>query len=74
MQLRKLIRLLKEAEKKVGPYAQVTLDTRRYKNWHDSWIFDQVDDIHTDSIVFVNDNGYVSEHAKERPVVVLNRY
>ena len=72
MQLRKLIRLLNEVQEKVGPYAEVTIDTRRYsKYWHDSWTYDSIDDVTNNQCFWVKDD-YIPENAKERDIVVLN--
>lgn len=74
MQIRKLIRLLKEQQEKLGPYAEVMLDTRTYKTWHGCWEFDKVNDVEQRECHMADGDGYRREHSQERTVVVLNNY
>lgn len=74
MQIRKLIRLLREAEKKVGPYAKVTIDKHTYGDDGGDWRYDQVSTVDVQSMSFVDENGTIPEHAQERQTIVLNSY
>ena len=73
MQLRKLIRLLTETQEKVGPYAHVTIDVEKYKNWHGAWDLDRVESVSTTMVEALDpktDHEY--EHGQSLPTVVLN--
>lgn len=74
MQVRKLIRLLQEAQKKQGPYAEVMIGTRTYEKWNMEWTHDKVSDVELDFMEFVNSDGYLPDAPKSRPVIILNGY
>lgn len=74
MQIRKLIRLLQEKQKKVGPYAKVAIDARSYKHFHSCWDFDHILSVDLESCETVDADGWRKEHAQERPIIVLNKY
>ena len=69
-----MLRLLKEMEKVHGPYVEVHVDVRSYKNWHDCWQYDKITSVDSASCFTADGDGFTKEHSQEHPVVVLNKY